>query len=448
MPMKRLLPFAFLLLTVTTAIAQSPAGWRLSSFALERYDGFNTMSFKAADSAVYHYSGNRLGMPSFEWLEGILRSASYRANLYNINPELQYDSVRTYRGSSTQAGYSDANLVYAQALNNTIITGRTRLSSGNVTAQETYTYNGSNLLTESEAQGLKTQYRYNSNNLPDTVTQLVYNSSTQSYVLANLRYYIYDGNNNLLQMQRINKPGNDYLIYDYTYNTSNLPEYVMVTQGGIMPMADTLDLWAYTYTTGNDLATELRRHSNGPGGIGGDLEEYDLHLNTYDNNHQRLEDMAFSWNKPIQTWDTFSKWTYTYTQAGLPETFASLRWDYTASKWAPMQDTNDVRTSHRMRLHYDIVWPVGISPQLTNTSTIQLYPNPAGEVLTFRISMETAQPFTASIIDMQGRVLMQWKEAATPTYTRTIPTATLPAGTYVLRVDGATTTSKTFVVNK
>lgn len=446
--MKRLFQFAALLILSATANAQAPAGWRLRSFALEHYDG-TTTSFKGADSAVYYYSGNRLGQPSFAWLEAILRSPSYRAMLYNIAPELQYDSVHTYRGSSTQPGYTDANIVYTQAFNNTLITGRTRLSSGNVTAQETFTYNGNNDWTVSEAQGVKTEYHYNTANLPDTVKRYLYNSSTQTYVHTSTKYFTYDANNKLVQMNHIFKPANDYYIYDYTYNTSNLPEYIMVTQGGNQPVPDTLDLFEYTYTSGNDLATELRRHSNGPGGIGGDLEKYDLHVNTYNNKHHKLEDLTYNWNTTTQVWDTFSKWTYTYTQADLPETFESLWWDGPNQVWAPKQDTNDFRTSHRMRLHYEVTWPVTIANQPYNQPTIQLYPNPAGEVLTFRISMETAQPFTVSIADIQGRTLMQWKEAATKEYTRTIPTAALPAGTYVLRVDGeGVEQAKMFVVNK
>ncbi len=441
-PMKFLINFTFLFCLSTGVFAQASPGWRLTSFSMEAYDG---TAYRPTDSGYYYYSGNHQGKPDFYWLENLLRGNNYRSDLYKMEPALVYDSLRAYRGS-TGGGYINANLLYAQTLNGNLITGRTRYSSGNVTSQETYTYNSSNMLTEKVTGNAKTQYHYNAAQLTDTAWEYVYNSVNSTWELASTMYWIYNPNNQLISARKDIAGTAGYFKYEYHFNSTGLMDTILLLNGGPQP-EDTFKLYAYAYNGPGDLVTELLQVTDGPGGMGGNMQNWDFHKNTYGNNHNKTEDLIFNWNSTAQQWDTFGKWTYTYTPAGLVESFESLRWDAVNGTWAPMMDTTDARTSHRMHLYYDIVWPVSVTNNTPVHTDMRLYPNPAAGVITLSLAMEKTTSVTARITDMQGRVLMQWNEGATKQYTRTIPLTGMPAGSYMLQVQGeGISEAKVFVV--
>jgi hypothetical protein len=191
----------------------------------------------------------------------------------------------------------------------------------------------------------------------------------------------------------------------------------------------------YAYTSANDIETEYRMMRND---ISGDLQNYDIHNNTYDNNHNKLDDMWLVWNSGVSKWDTFSKATYTYNAQKFVTGYESLRWDDAGKTYGPAQDTAEYRSSLRLRLSYDYRWPVSVNTQQVTGAGIHIYPVPASDVLNVITRFATSTVLKCTISDMQGRILRRWESMPTKEYIQVVPIADLSAGIYLLNVNGTT----------
>jgi hypothetical protein len=85
--------------------------------------------------------------------------------------------------------------------------------------------------------------------------------------------------------------------------------------------------------------------------------------------------------------------------------------------------------------------------KIDNQLDFGLYPNPASDKLNINYASTANGPLTASVFDLQGRLISQQKQMAMGKETFTIDTSTLSQGSYVLQlIDGEKTGSREFVV--
>jgi hypothetical protein len=112
---------------------------------------------------------------------------------------------------------------------------------------------------------------------------------------------------------------------------------------------------------------------------------------------------------------------------------------------------NDWRILQRNREHryyYEPFQSLEISRHALNTSSLTLFPVPAGDALTMAIGLEEAQHISVQITDAGGRKISSWNEhMPAGLYTRDIDTRSLPAGTYFLSIrSGQGSAGKAFTV--
>jgi hypothetical protein len=124
-----------------------------------------------------------------------------------------------------------------------------------------------------------------------------------------------------------------------------------------------------------------------------------------------------------------------------------MYWNNTTSAWE--YTTNSERYNYYYQ-SFTFTPPIVNVPGVEKAeNSLTLYPNPAITQLRINATWKTAQPFTVAILDMSGRVLKQWSEAANKTYSSTIPVMDMPAGNYtILLNNGGQKISKRFSVLK
>lgn len=95
--------------------------------------------------------------------------------------------------------------------------------------------------------------------------------------------------------------------------------------------------------------------------------------------------------------------------------------------------------------------PTGLQEVAGNVSSISLYPNPASDMTTIKVSLKASGSLVIDVVDMAGRrvALISEDKTATGTLTRTFNTTGLASGSYTVRInaDGKILNRKLHVVH-
>jgi type IX secretion system substrate protein len=95
------------------------------------------------------------------------------------------------------------------------------------------------------------------------------------------------------------------------------------------------------------------------------------------------------------------------------------------------------------RFYYETYTPE--VPYSINTMTI--FPSPAKKSITIKLEWDKPEPFSITIFDAAGRLVMQWNEPATQEYKKTVSLPNQASGNYFIRaVSGKQKMVKQFVV--
>jgi len=415
--MKHLLPILMVAMSVPS-FAQNP---------IIRLTYEHVLDYLTMQTVSYHeftYSGNRGGV--IDDPQTLVAPWNTDNGKYdNVNSDL----MLTYRDvsktgkpiDSTEQWFDNADrLIYAHRY------------SQNTHIYDTIVYNGSNIDSS-------ISYMSTANPTNNTRTVVVYTNPGQRGMirtykggkLLHINTLSYDASGNLVKELRVSPVMPDTLMKLYTYNSNKKRTSAITFKNGKGYSLDTFEMYTFAYDAQgrNDITWQSTERDSLTGNI---KPLYKMHNGYYLSQLDYVQ--KYKWDEKLKQYDIWDEYNFKYNTFG-----------YISDLYESLEQGKKMIVRGFIYTH---VWPLAIANPQPQPTIIQLYPNPAGEILTFRISIEEAQPFTASITDMQGRVLMQWNEAPAKTYTRTIPTAALPAGMYVLRVDGKETTTRSFVVRK
>jgi hypothetical protein len=127
------------------------------------------------------------------------------------------------------------------------------------------------------------------------------------------------------------------------------------------------------------------------------------------------------------SWDTVLRYTYTYNSYEQVTSRTGEVW--TGSGWVRLQGQS------LSYYYYEPYTPSGIA-NIAAAPSVQIFPNPAQNMLNLDISWNEAQPFTIGLYDITGKQVWSKTCAATRQYHTAIPTSDLPAATYILKVSG------------
>jgi hypothetical protein len=190
--------------------------------------------------------------------------------------------------------------------------------------------------------------------------------------------------------------------------------------------------YVYTYSGSDHVITEVSLWNNNAWELSG------KHLFTYDNNHNKLADDWQVWNAATSSFipSTILRWTYnTFSQ---PLTYSSQTWDASAAAWTYAPG------DFLYRYYYQSYIPTPVKEVTPFAAKVLLFPQPARDVLNISLSEDTHQPYTISVVDVQGRLLKHLESSKTH---EVISVACLPAGNYFLSIRNQDNTiARQFVV--
>ncbi|MBS1772301.1 MAG: T9SS type A sorting domain-containing protein [Bacteroidetes bacterium] len=405
----------FLVLIFTSSCYDSSAqNFRLKILKREAYD-YTSSRMYVCDSAVYFYSGKKMGSFSNNSLVSVSPIYDRWVDVFlKMYPNMQYDSATfiTYWPS----GSVKSNHMLQQTIDmnsNIILFSNATYSlpaSPPSTSIDTYSYIG-NKMTEHRNFGVD-RYVYNSLGQLDTIissssgiTAYFYNSSGQLTQILSTNYY--------------------YGKQDYSYNSSgqliSISSYAKSGSAWVLA-----NRFSYTYTSAGNIDVEIREFN--PFGKT-PISNFSKKEYSYDASNKVTSYIYHGWNISNSSWDTLYRYDYTYNSADLMSTIESRYW--INGSWDYYNDTSS--SSSRLTFIYEPNWPTNINEQTADAS-IKLYPSPSSAFIRIEIDKVFTQDFKAAIYDIQGRVVRQWTEPKTNTYSRTIPLTELPNGSYILKL--------------
>ncbi|MBW7913045.1 MAG: T9SS type A sorting domain-containing protein [Taibaiella sp.] len=458
--MKSLILLAALSLSLLNIVqAQTPV--RLKQVVAKRFD-IASNGLVTWDSTVFHYSGNRKGYlenehffeafgndqsgtPGVPWIK--FASNPTAPHLLPVD-ELQYDSLVRYQCHlvpSPMAHYRNK-----QEISNGHVTKYTNeeyvpaTNKWEIRRINQFTYQNNLLKSRRYGAGggwtdtVGYHYVVNSNNLVDSLT-LTYNS-------GNIIVYTYSYNSSN-QVSEVNsfhtQPRLDKTVFGY--NAGGLVTNSTTLTYDFQNSAwDTLNAFDYSYNTGNRVIRQEYREINAQG-----LELlYAIDI-SYDNDNNRVEDVIhFDFYKHGLNTGLVkvARKQYGYNSFGLISDYEVTHWNDSSQAWELGADSL-FGPSQKVTLEYEAHWPQDVSTINTMKSGVTIFPSPASDFITAQAEEMPAGKLEAVIYDMHGRLLRRWADESNGVYLRTIPVQELPAGNYILQLNGKETNrSEKFVI--
>jgi len=407
-------------LFLTANISQAQTGTPTRVIATTEYAS-DSLGWYPFDSVSYYYSGSRGGYPIM--LNGSLQySGKYDTAYYLAKGTRGNKYYQSGRFIQIFDGHNNALTAISQNYDTT-----THL--WNNTYRNIYTYdvhnNHLNHISQSwdKTSGTwKTQssfgYTYDANNnlVTDTTTSWV--SGIWQYTV--LQLYTYDMHNNLTDVVGMTYSAGSWHNaekHSYFLNAGNKPDsmtYYSSSGSGWSGNAKVV----YTYDSSYNELTDTNQSWSGTSWQNNYCitNAYDIHSNQISQLRQVWDGSGYV-NSTIhyQSFNTDNKL----------DTMTVLFWDGHDSVWKP---------EYRAVYYYAPITDVKNVNQVAGDMTI--YPSPANSYINIDINWKNAQRATLAIYDMNGRLYRQWTANPGLSYYSNIPTGSMPAGNYILKVRG------------
>ncbi|MCD6064185.1 MAG: hypothetical protein K0R82_2096 [Flavipsychrobacter sp.] len=421
--------------TIMSPICDAQTLWRQTGYSIQDHNGIEFSP--AADSMNYYYGGNHASLPTWDPVKSLLFSVSEERFLHDSS--VHY----TYNQAAPVPWYRDK--VEKQTIDaKSNVTNRTRTISQNGGVsfmnyeQDDYTYDASGNLTlykywwwvnNQWKNTIRETYTYNVGNLAVKLAEVV-NSGTGQWENSFKRTYSYTGGKLSEEVFELWQMGTWILknrtLYSYDAN-GRLSDKIFQVWDATYLVWENKDRRAYGYDVAGNLAGDTAQIWLFSSSTWRDddrfIYEYDAN-----NNPTSAEWQGYSIMQP--GWIKFQKNNYFYNADTLLSHYERMYWNNTGSIWE--YTTNSERYNYFYQ-SFTFTPPIVTVPGMDKAeNNVVLFPNPAITQLRINATWKNAQPFTVAILDMSGRVLRQWSETATKTYSSTLPVMDMPAGNYTL----------------
>jgi hypothetical protein len=128
------------------------------------------------------------------------------------------------------------------------------------------------------------------------------------------------------------------------------------------------------------------------------------------------------------TFENYHKDSITYNSFNQPIFDFCTGWNDITSAW------EDFEGGFITHFYYELLAD-GIR-EVSGKGAATVFPVPAKDAVSINVTWTEPQAFTTSIIDMQGRIHRSWQVPACIRHAETVSIADLPAGTYLVRMEG------------
>ena len=274
-----------------------------------------------------------------------------------------------------------------------------------------------------------TQYKYysiydGSKNLLKQIT-LIYDSTLANFDTLRMSTYTYDASNNLLTANYYNysyakasfDPAEAY-IYSYTSGKLSMYQHMHWDVSMLSYVVDQIASIAYDGSGRQHTVTYFEQdpstHIMGPSRE--DSNAYDASGNLI-----ALTNLVYNSSTMGYDYSLLYQWTFnTYNQ---PLIYTTLTWDGTG--FSP-QSGQDVKNYYYYEITNDV-------KTIGNTiSDLQIYPMPAQSFLHINLQLNEPKPFTISLFDLSGKLVLQNSFGATKNYNNNLLIPQLTSGNYTL----------------
>lgn len=151
-----------------------------------------------------------------------------------------------------------------------------------------------------------------------------------------------------------------------------------------------------------------------------------IYLHNYDANGNELQFTLLEYNDDSLRYINREQITTTYNTYDQPLTYQSLGWDLAANQWA-------ITNGRDIRYHYQL-YTADVGSAQAAMPMISLFPVPARNEVTLKMNWTKPEDFVVALFDIQGRMVKQWGEKATTSYSHTLSVADMPSGNYFMTI--------------
>lgn len=449
--MKKLI---LLFVSFITLLSTNAQKYRLDRILVERYDS-QSNQYIPDDSIDYYYSNGRGGhIPNKAFYHGHVDSPDYGqpVTVYTADASRAAYSPRVPMGYKKSLLYDSAllhrrsmslNVPYAKRYNfisnNRVDSAAFMSGYDNVQGKysflesQTYLYDNN---------GRKSELKwYSGGPNPDEKRYVYNNNGTLDSVIGTFTDAKYLYSSNGIQLMEINRFSPDFNRVIFTYNMAGLPSSVLwIIYPASTPGPDTIDMHEYTYDANNNMIRDdfysFKKHTS----YVGKHIIYTVGM-TYNNKDQRIVDSLY-YDFEIHSTPTgllkAARRKYGYNSYGLIDEYEVQYWDSTAKVWSVGGDMDSLYgPAHKLKTIYSQV--NSVPEYVQNKASINVYPLPAYNIITVKAELKEPEPFEVVIYNMQGVIIKKWNEGPVSQYSRTISTDDIPAGTYIIRLQGKNT---------
>ncbi len=406
------------------------AGSRLIAQSSSDYVPSVPPMYEPSDTGHYYYKSNYGYDPTPELFEQDYSTIAFYNNRKNY-----YDSSLywIYDGGSSSYLLSDSTTC-GFGLNHKIQNERVTYMLSPYYSNMTFTYDVNERLisdidtsfdgTDTTIQ--KTVYTYN------TAGKLIYakidtfNHALSSWVPMSADSVFYDVNSNLskaiiYEYDLVNSIWVNNMLLDFTYSVSNQLTQV-ITQFWAGSWTNTSKS-AYLYNGSNQLVSATDSYWDMGSWINSEKDSFQYSAGPYPS----IETVQL-WDNMSLVWTNNSKMEYTYNSLNQVVLTESYFWNPApTSSWA-----NSTKTIY----YYENFTPASIQDASISNGRMKVYPVPANELLHIDAQWDDMQTSVTTISDITGKVLVRVNAPSTKHLKQQIDMSMLPAGMYILSVNG------------
>jgi hypothetical protein len=428
---------------------------------------------------IYNSSNDKLNETIQTWSSGVWMNDEQYIYTYTSNNEELTELDETGSGS-TWVPNDSTTIMYDANYNDTSYTSLTYNGSAWVNDyQFIFTYDNNNNETgklynlgsgTTWTPDFQDKYYFNSDNNP---TGNLHQTYSGAWMNSTLDTFLYTGSNETTEIDEAWSAGWDSTYkYLWTFNSNNDRTSETDQYWGVMSWV-TEYYYAWGYNSSNDNTSYLEQDY-----IGGTLTTQDSSTYTYNSNHYRASELDQTWsgiawvnddsitltyntdNEEISylyqlyngsAWVNDDKTSYTFNSSGsetsilfqlyiggnwVNSSLSNYAFDinnieqwYTDKNYSVTGDTITEADS----THYYFTVLEGINV-LSDNAAIQIYPNPAGNIIHTNIQLKQTENLQLRMVNMVGQNVWSADAGNVSNYQNNIPVANLPDGVYLLEL--------------
>ena len=415
-----------LTLAIPVILCQSAQAQTSSRLTAQSHYSSNGAIFSVNDSTAYIYSNGRGG---------------------DLNHQLKFDTATNWDYSGALGGFNDSfNYIQTFDVNNNLLSTITQYWSGTAWVNWTNvlnTYNSNNSIATKTWQNWggatwvnsnQNAYGYNTAGQLYLIQNNIWNALTSAFSTANTESIFTYGSSGMVTSEIDETWNSGSSLYTYT-------DEILYTDSASEVLSVQYNTWngagwtngnltTNTYDASGDLLTTLYQTYNGSAWVNQTLMVYSNFTAAGSNLPQMQVNQVWD-TTGTGSFDNVTQYTYAYNSFGQMT-------QSTGESWNPGVGWEFANGDPEAFYYYENYTPSATSVKnvVNNGGDVNIYPNPAQNVLNVELTWTAAQSATISLYDMSGRQINTLTTPMGTQFNGALSVGNLADVIYVIRIDG------------